>query len=236
MTIARSPFSGSGMLRGIAALIVLSLGTAGWAAGGGGGGGGGFSGGASSPRELGAAYFEKGETYRKAAVEALERAAAATTDAERAEATALANAKLKRALREYKQAVRADRTLHFAWNGQGFTQRMLGDYEAALKSYDRALKLEPGFPYAVEYRGEAYLMLGRLDDAKAAYMDLFGRERPFADLLLRKMQAWVAQKKAQPAADDAAQLDGFAQWVAERAALAMQTASLAPEASAVASW
>ena len=72
---------------------------------------------------------------------------------------------------------------------------MLGDNEAALASYDRALKLEPGFPQAVEYRGEAYLNLGKLDEAKAAYMDLFGRERPLADLLLRKMQAWIASKR-----------------------------------------
>ncbi len=224
-------------LRGIAGLGVLAFATVALAAGGGGGGGGGDFGGSSSPREIAIAHFKKGEEYRKAGIEAFERAAAATTDAERAEANELATSKLKRALREYKEATRKDRSLHFAWNGLGFTQRILGDYEKALASYDRALKLEPGFPNAVEYRGEAYLMLGRLDDAKAAYLDLFARERQFADLLLRKMQAWLAAaKQSQQAPGAQARLDDFAKWVEERAALAQQTASLAPEGTAVASW
>jgi tetratricopeptide (TPR) repeat protein len=121
----------------------------------------------------------------------------------------------------------------------GFCQRTLGDSEAALKSYERALKLEPGFPQAIEYRGEAYLNLGRLEEAKAAYLDLFGRERPLADLLLRKMQAWIATAKQNEQTPGAqARLDEFAKWVDERAALAQETASLAPAATVtdLASW
>jgi tetratricopeptide (TPR) repeat protein len=227
-------------LVGVACSLLLTLSETAFAAGGvGGGGGGGGFGGASSPRDAALADFENGEEARKAGLEALEQAGAASSEAERNEALERATAKFKRAQREYREATRKDRSLYVAWNGLGFAQRMLGDYEAALASYDRALKLEPGFPNAVEYRGEAYLKLGRLEDAKAAYLDLFARERGLADLLLRKMQAWVADAQSQPENAGAQEkLDAFAAWVAERAALAADTASLAPAASVthVASW
>jgi tetratricopeptide (TPR) repeat protein len=196
-------------------------------------------GGGASPEEVALALFASGEKYRRAGLEALEAAQSAPDEEARAKALETATSKFKRALREYREATRKDRRLHLAWNGMGFSQRMLGDYEAALKSYDRALAEEPGFPNAVEYRGEAYLRLGRLEDAKAAYMDLFGRARPLADLLLKKMQAWVADAKSNQQTPGAqATLDAFAAWVDERAALAEQTASLAPAASEtnVASW
>jgi tetratricopeptide (TPR) repeat protein len=221
-----------------APILVSLLATSALAAGGGGGGGG-FSGSGASPQEIGMAHFERGEQARKQGIEALQRAQSATDEAARQEALEEANTRFKRALRAYKEATRADRKAHYAWNGMGFCQRTLGDSEAALKSYERALKLEPGFPQAIEYRGEAYLNLGRLEEAKAAYLDLFGRERPLADLLLRKMQAWIASAKQNEQTPGAqARLDEFAKWVDERAALAQETASLAPAATVtdLASW
>ena len=226
--------------RSLMGIAVFALASTAFAAGGGGGGGGGggFSGG-SSPEQMGMAHFQAGEKSRKQGIEALEQAKAAPDDASRQDALKAATAKFKRALRSYKEATHADRKAYYAWNGIGFAQRMLGDYEAALTAYDKALKIEPGFPQAVEYRGEAYLQLGRLEDAKAAYMDLFGRERPLADLFLRNMQAWIAKAKQNEQAPAAqAKLDEFAKWVDERAALAQQTASLGADASVtdLANW
>ena len=201
-------------------------------AAGGGGGGGGFSGSGATPEEIGRAHFERGEQARKQGLEALQRAQAEADAAVRQEALEEANTRFKRALRAYREATRADRKAYYAWNGMGFCQRTLGDNEAALKSYERALKIEPGFPQAIEYRGEAYLNLGRLEEAKAAYLDLFGRERPLADLLLRKMQAWVAAAKQSEQTPGAqVRLEEFAKWLDERAALAQETASLAPAAT-----
>jgi tetratricopeptide (TPR) repeat protein len=224
----------------LASVVAVGLASAAFAAGGGGGGGGGggFSGG-SSPQELAMSHFQAGEKQRKAGLEILARAEAATDDATRTKALESATGKFKRALRSYKEATRADRKAYFAWNGVGFCERILGDNEAALEAYDRALKIEPGFPQAIEYRGEAYLNMGRLEEAKAAYLDLFGRDRPLADLLLRKMKAWIAaaqENQQTPGAQT--RLEEFTNWVDERAALAQETASLAPAASVteVASW
>ena len=130
-------------------------------------------------------------------------------------------------LREYKKATRAKRDFHYAYNGQGFCQRMLGDYEAALASYDKALELAPGFPPAVEYRAEAYLRLGRLKEAQAAYMELFNAERTIADLLMRKMRAWLAVQQTSPSVP-ADELSAFQKWVDERSEIAAQTAALLP--------
>ena len=219
-------------LHAIAFLGFSLVASAALGAGGGGGGGGGFGGSGASPKEIALAHFQRGEDARKDALESFQAAQAAADGAAKQEALESATGKLKRALRAYKEATRADRKAYFAWNGMGFCQRMLGDNDAALKSYERALKIEPGFPQAVEYRGEAYLNLGRLDEAKAAYMDLFARERALADLLLRKMQAWVAAARQNQQAPEAqVRLDEFAKWVDERAALAQQSASLAPAAT-----
>jgi hypothetical protein len=39
----------------------------------------------------------------------------------------------------------------------GFALRKTGEPVKALEMYDKALALAPGFPDALEYRGEAYL-------------------------------------------------------------------------------
>ena len=53
-----------------------------------------------------------------------------------------------------------------AHNLMGFAYRKLGDYDQALKQYDRALALNPHHRGALEYLGEAYLELDRPELAK----------------------------------------------------------------------
>ncbi len=221
--------------------LLLALGLAGWAAspawadgGGGGGGGGGYSpGGSRSSREQKAQEkFEAGERHRERGIELESRAAAAGDEAGRLRGEA--RAEFERALREYEGAVRANRDLIRAHNGIGFTRRKLGDYEGALEAYDRALELNPRFAPAIEYRGEAYLELGRLDDAKGAYLQLFASERELADLLMGKMQSWVERRRRDLGSLAPGQIDDFARWVEERAEIARQTARLPAQGGA--SW
>ncbi len=53
-----------------------------------------------------------------------------------------------------------------AYNLLGFSHRKLGDIDAALAHYAKALELKPKHRGANEYLGELYLELGRLDQAQ----------------------------------------------------------------------
>lgn len=53
-----------------------------------------------------------------------------------------------------------------AWARLGYAQRKQKKYFEALTAYNRALGLNPHNRAALEYLGEAYVELGRIDDAK----------------------------------------------------------------------
>src|SRR5580692_8299831 len=102
-----------------------------------------------------------------------------------------------------------------AWNALGYTQRKLGSYDDALASYAKALELKPGYPEALEYRGEAYLRLNRIHDAKQAYLDIFAKNRTIAAVLLDSMKTWL--KNQQGAHNvDASEVSDLKDWVQER--------------------
>lgn len=56
----------------------------------------------------------------------------------------------------------------------GFALRKQGEYTESVRAYEEALRLRPRYPQVLEYLGEAYVHLGRLDDARA----VLGRLRP----------------------------------------------------------
>jgi tetratricopeptide (TPR) repeat protein len=121
-----------------------------------------------------------------------------------------------------------------AWNALGYTQRKLGAYDDALASYAKALDLKPGYPEALEYRGEAYLRLNRIHDAKQAYLDIFAKNRKIAAVLLDSMKTWL--KNQQGAHNvDASEVSDLKDWVQERSQIAAQTTALTREGTA-ASW
>jgi tetratricopeptide (TPR) repeat protein len=121
-----------------------------------------------------------------------------------------------------------------AWNALGYTQRKLGSYDDSLASYAKALELKPGYPEALEYRGEAYLRLNRIQDAKQAYLDLFTSNRKIAATLLGSMQEWIKAQQGSHVVDASVVTD-LQQWVRERSQIATQTAALTREGTA-ASW
>jgi tetratricopeptide (TPR) repeat protein len=131
------------------------------------------------------------------------------------------------ALKDFKRAADNSPKMYQAFNGMGYAYRKTGDYTKALEMYDKALSLAPGFPDALEYRGEAYLGLNRIDDAKQAYMTLFGSDPAQADVLMTAMKKWVEQRKADPAGVDPAAISAFEKWIQERGQLALLTAPMA---------
>lgn len=191
------------------------------------GGGGGVPESRRSPEQAAKSAYNDGVRLVHKADESSEDAAKAT-DAGKQKKYAEKAAKLyDKAKDSFIEAVGADGSLYQAWNYIGYTRRKLGDYSGALQAYDRALALNPGYSEAIEYRGHAYLGLNRLGDAKEAYLTLWSQNRELAAKLLGAMQDWVA--KAAPGGNlDAAQIDSFKQWVAERTQVAAQTASLSP--------
>jgi tetratricopeptide (TPR) repeat protein len=136
----------------------------------------------------------------------------------------------------FETAVAADPSMKEAWNLIGYTSRRLGEYARSLEAYEKALALQPDYPEAIEYRAEAHLALNRLDEVKAAYLQLFGTSRASADVLLQAMQQWVAERRRKPGDLTAAQVDAFAQWVGERTGIAQQTAALVGDTQALRDW
>jgi hypothetical protein len=86
--------------------------------------------------------------------------------------------------------------------------------------------LEPSYSEAIEYRGETFLGLNRIDDAKEAYLELFRSDRARADELMVAMKTWIEERTGVPSVADPGELQEFSAWVEERSAIAAQTASL----------
>ncbi|MEM7280576.1 MAG: tetratricopeptide repeat protein [Pseudomonadota bacterium] len=130
------------------------------------------------------------------------------------------------AAKKFGVAVKNDPGLFQAHSDLGYVLRRLGDYDKSLIAYNKALELNPNYGPAIEYRAEAYLGLGRLEEAKDAYMKLFGNDRPLADKLLDAMMQWSNDTSQHPSSLNENELTEFSAWVDERMAIAKQTASL----------
>lgn len=198
----------------------------------GGGSSGGSSGSFSAPREMSPeeqakSAYNQGVRMIKQADKYAKDADEATDQKKKDKATDRAQKQYGKARQYFVTAVKAKPQMHEAWNYVGYTSRKLGEYDNALAAYGEALRLNPTYSEAIEYRGEAYLGLNRIEDAKTAYMTLFKDARPLADQLMAAMQKWVTLRRTDSATVAAADLDAFAQWIDERTNIARQTASLA---------
>ena len=78
-----------------------------------------------------------------------------------------------------------------AWNGLGYALRQQGKYPESLRAYDEALRLRPEYPEALEYLGEAYVKMGRLDDARR----VVDRLRPLDAARARELDEVIAKGK-----------------------------------------
>ena len=188
------------------------------------------SGGSSSsmpvvtPEQLAAQAYNSGISHKNKGLKLEADAEKATKDKEKI--LGKAKDEYGKALKDFKKALDLKPDAFQAFNGMGFALRKTGEPVKALEMYDKALTLAPGFPDALEYRGEAYLALNRIDDAKAAYLELFAKDRDQAAQLMKAMTDWVAKRQADPAGVDPAAVAAFDTWIKDRAKVAALTVNM----------
>jgi arylsulfatase A-like enzyme/Flp pilus assembly protein TadD len=103
-------------------------------------------------------------------------------------------AALGRAMDHFKHAIESDPADAAAYNGLGAAYRMLGDIDAAVSCWEKAVALEPGHKFALYNLGTAYLDKGDKAKARAClarykeryYKSLPQRDKASLDALLEK--------------------------------------------------
>ncbi|MDP9010573.1 MAG: tetratricopeptide repeat protein [Pseudomonadota bacterium] len=191
--------------------------------------GGSSAGSSSSPRnpdDAAKSAYNSGVRSIKKAQDYDADAAKASTPEKAAKAHEKAQKAYRESLASFIDAVGVQPKMYQAWNYLGFANRHLGNYGDALSSYAKALEINPNYPEAIEYRGEAYLGLNQIEEAKGAYMALFRDSRPFADELMAAMHHWADARRQDAQGLSTADVEAFAKWMDERAGIAGQTASL----------
>jgi len=185
-------------------------------------GGGGFSGSTSmpersakSPEDIANGHYKAGLRFKAKAWKAEEKAAKATRETKREKLLADARKFYEKAIASQATAIKVNEQHHEAANELGYALRKTGDYRKAIGAYNYALQLRPNFYPAIEYRGEALLMMGFVKESQDAYMTLFRANRELADQLMAIMEKWHAEQPD----GDAKKV--FADWLAERKQLAV---------------
>lgn len=173
-----------------------------------------------TPEEKAVASYEDGIKHRDKAAKYEQKAVDETNEKKFAKLQKKVAKEYKRAIYDYEKAIGHYQRFYQAHNSLGYALRKAGRYDESLAAYDVALDINPVFDEAIEYRGETYLGLNRIGEAKEAYMDLFQNDRALADQLMSAMIAWVAARRDHADGMDTAVVEQFAEWVEQRSELA----------------
>ena len=199
--------------------LVFALLTPAHAASAAGGGGGGVqSDGADDARgqeRIGAGHYRAGLRARDAAWRFEEKGREADDRETAKRFYRKARKQYEKAIQSQRKAVKNAPDMYQAHGSLGYALRKIGRYDEALASYDRALELEPRYGEAVEYRAEAYLQLGRLQDVQRAWVRL-QKVPELADQLMEAIDHWLARQERVGSKIEAAVLEAFATWVREQ--------------------
>ena len=179
-----------------------------------------------SPEQQAVDHYNAGLKLRDKALAFQKEAAQAGGAEDRAKMEKKAQQAFEKAIVQFRAATEKYPKYYQAYNDLGFALRKTGDYTGALEAYDQALSLSPAFAPAIEYRGEAYLGLDRLEDAKQAYMSLFPTDRGEADELFKAMKGWVEKRRVEPGTVTPEAVQEFSRWMGQREELAGQTPSV----------
>ena len=204
-------------------ILVLAMSPASHAAQGGGGGGG-MSQQQSvkrlTPKEKAVASYHRGVKHRDKAAKFETKVSDEDNEKKHAKLQKKIAKQYNKAIDDFEKAIDYYSEFYQAHSSLGYALRKVGRFEESLAAYNESLQINSSYDEAIEYRGEAYLGLNRLNDAKTAYMQLFQFNRPLADQLIAAMTSWVAARRDDAGTLDAAVVEEFAAWVEERRSLA----------------
>ena len=183
-----------------------------------------------TPEQKAMTAYNDGLEYRDKAWKLEEQAAEA--DGEKsAKKLAKAQKAYQKAIGRFRDALEQVADFHEAWSSLGYALRKTGQYQESLEAYDRSLAINPSYVEAIEYRGEAYLGLNRLEEAKGAYMQLFQMDRERAAELMTAMKRWLEERSKDAGELSPDVIESFATWVEERSELVAQVGTLAAKRS-----
>lgn len=173
-----------------------------------------------TPEEKAAVSYQQGIKHRDKAMKFEEKAVKETREKQRAKLEKKIGKEYNKSIKKLEKAIEYSPNYYEVHSSLGYALRKVGRFEESLAAYNASLKINPSYGNAIEYRGEAYLGLNRIDDAKEAYIVLFQNEPALADQLLTAMEEWVASRRSDAEGLDSADVDQFADWVQQRGELA----------------
>ena len=160
-------------------------------------------------------HYNKGLKHRDEAWQHEAKAATAEKEKDREKRLEKARKDYQKAVTEQLSAVDKTPRFHEAFSSLVYAYRKLGRYEEALAAYGTCLELAPNYAEAIEYRGEAYLGLNRVADARQAYQNLLPTDRAHAASLLSAFREWARKRRATPVEGVSARtLAEVEQWIA----------------------
>jgi len=177
------------------------------------------------PDKAAAKAFKAGVKSLNKAREYQDAADKATNPDKKSDALYRVSEEYGKALDQFTEALSNKGDMFEAWNYVGYIHLRLGAFNESIDDYNHTLALKADLLEAIEHRAEAYMAVDRLDEAKAAYMDLFNHARPLADQLMVSMQSWLESHRVAANGMRASDIDSFGKWLQEREGIAKQTAS-----------
>src|SRR5260370_42607363 len=134
-----------------------------------------------TPEQEAITFYNDGISYRDKAAKLEKEAEAENDTGKKQKLEAKAKDKHEDSIKKFAKATEKNPAMFQAWGSLGYTYRKVGNYNASLAAYGKALEIQPNYTPAIEYRAEAYLGLNQLDSVQAVYMQLFTMDRPRAD-------------------------------------------------------
>jgi tetratricopeptide (TPR) repeat protein len=144
-----------------------------------------------TPEQEAVALYNDGISYRDKAAKLEKEADTENDSGKRQKLEAKAKDKHEDSIKKFAKATQKNPSMFQAWGSLGYAYRKVGNYNASLEAYGKALEIQPNYTPAIEYRAEAYLGLNQLDSVKSVYMQLFTMDRPRADELAAAIEKWL---------------------------------------------